>query len=131
MSCPAFARQHAPHRREDPSSWLTWRQIIVKGEDRSVTGCHMSPRRCFRSRRIAISQGVDNLVVLLFCFGVGAGDAFAAGVIAGYLEESLGEGVQMGTVMAALALGISGDLLMTTREEVSAILRREGRSVDR
>ena len=62
---------------------------------------------------------------------IGAGDAFAAGVIAGYLEDTLGEGVRLGTVMAALALGINGDFLMTTREEVLGILKRDGRSVDR
>ncbi|MEX0863928.1 MAG: sugar kinase [Acidimicrobiia bacterium] len=62
---------------------------------------------------------------------IGAGDAFAAGIIAGYLDGDLGRGVEMGTVMAALALGLHGDFLSTTRREVMSLLGDPGRSIDR
>jgi 2-dehydro-3-deoxygluconokinase len=40
---------------------------------------------------------------------IGAGDAFAAGVILGLLEDDLARGVDLGRVMAALTIGTEGD----------------------
>ncbi len=53
---------------------------------------------------------------------IGAGDAFAAGVIVGFLEEDIGFGVERGLAMAALKLGILGDQLVTSQEEIDAVV---------
>jgi 2-dehydro-3-deoxygluconokinase len=55
---------------------------------------------------------------------VGAGDAFAAGVIDGLLSGSLPEGLKRGTALAALVLSQEGDTLMTTRAEMEATIAK-------
>lgn len=54
---------------------------------------------------------------------VGAGDAFAAGVIYGYLNGDLDAGLEYGTAMAALKHTMPGDLLLSTRDEIEAARR--------
>ncbi|KQL56198.1 MULTISPECIES: sugar kinase [Bacillaceae] len=55
---------------------------------------------------------------------VGAGDGFAAGVLAGLLEnKSLEESVRMGAAVGALVIGVKGDIEgLPTRKEVDAFL---------
>lgn len=62
---------------------------------------------------------------------LGAGDAFTAGVIDGMLAGDLELGVRQGVVMGALALGMRGDHLRTTRPEVEALMGGTGRRIDR
>ena len=59
---------------------------------------------------------------------VGAGDAFAAGVITGFLEGDLTEGVQRGLAMAALTLGLYGDMFIAGPHDVETI--RSGTAPD-
>lgn len=51
---------------------------------------------------------------------VGAGDAFSAGVLMGYLQGDLKLGLEYGTAMAALKHTMPGDLLLSTRAEIEA-----------
>lgn len=53
---------------------------------------------------------------------LGAGDALAAGVIHGWLDGDLGAGLRYGVALAALALGIHGDFVITTADELAALL---------
>jgi 2-dehydro-3-deoxygluconokinase len=62
---------------------------------------------------------------------MGAGDALTAGVIDGVLDGDLERGVRQGVVMAALTLGMRGDHLRTSREEVDRLMGGPGRGVDR
>jgi len=62
---------------------------------------------------------------------VGSGDAFAAGVVAGVLDDDLEAGVQLGLAMAAIKLGLGGDQLVTTAAEVHALIQGHSRSVRR
>ena len=62
---------------------------------------------------------------------IGAGDAFAAGVIWGYLEGSVEQGLERGVAMAALKMTLHGDLFTLDRAAVDALLAREGRDVNR
>lgn len=55
----------------------------------------------------------------------GAGDAFAAGVIDGVLDDRLEEGLRRGAVLGALALAQCGDMLITTRAELEQLLERK------
>lgn len=53
---------------------------------------------------------------------IGAGDAFAAGVIIGFLADDLPAGVERGLAMAALKLGIFGDQLVTSQDEIQKLM---------
>ena len=53
---------------------------------------------------------------------IGAGDALACGVIHGWLDRDLNKGLRWGVMLAALALSQHGDALITTTDEVTALL---------
>ncbi len=53
---------------------------------------------------------------------IGAGDALAAGVIHGWLEDDLAFGLRCGVMLAALALSQHGDAVITTPDELAALM---------
>ncbi|MEX2536094.1 MAG: sugar kinase [Trueperaceae bacterium] len=62
---------------------------------------------------------------------IGAGDAFAAGVIDGLLDGSLEQGLITGTALAALALSQHGDIVTANREDVTELVNGVGQEVVR
>lgn len=52
---------------------------------------------------------------------IGAGDAFSAGALFGYLAGDLQKGMEYGTAMAALKHTVPGDILLATRAEIEAV----------
>lgn len=56
---------------------------------------------------------------------IGSGDAFAAGVIDGLLDDNLPDGLRRGVALAAIALSQHGDRALTSRAELDAVLARE------
>jgi 2-dehydro-3-deoxygluconokinase len=62
---------------------------------------------------------------------VGAGDAFTAGFIYGYLTEDVQKGIQYGTAFSALKHSIPGDFNFATRDEVEALLKGSGSRIQR
>ena len=62
---------------------------------------------------------------------VGAGDAFAAGVLDGWLDGDLLLGLRRGVALAALALSQWGDQLVTTRRELDELVAGLGTSLRR
>jgi 2-dehydro-3-deoxygluconokinase len=62
---------------------------------------------------------------------VGAGDAFDAGVLHGFLDGDLEKGLRYGTAMASLKHTIPGDLLIATREEIEAVMSGGPRGIQR
>ncbi|GMQ85644.1 MAG: bifunctional 2-dehydro-3-deoxygluconokinase/2-dehydro-3-deoxygalactonokinase [Acidimicrobiia bacterium] len=56
---------------------------------------------------------------------IGAGDAFAAGVIIGLLDGDIAAGVKRGLAMAALKVGIRGDQFVASQEEIETVLHGE------
>ena len=62
---------------------------------------------------------------------VGAGDAFAAGVLDGLLDDDFELGVRRGIALAAMALTTRGDQAIVSRSELEAFLAGEGRRLDR
>lgn len=62
---------------------------------------------------------------------VGAGDAFNAGVLMGYLNGDIGTGMEYGSAMAALKHTIPGDLLISTREEIETARAGTAHSIRR
>lgn len=53
---------------------------------------------------------------------IGAGDALAAGVIQGWLQDDFHRGLSYGVTLAALALSQYGDMVITTQEELDRLL---------
>jgi 2-dehydro-3-deoxygluconokinase len=53
---------------------------------------------------------------------LGAGDCFTAGFLCGYLEGSIEAGMNYGSAMAALKLGIRGDYFVSGKEEVLQLI---------
>ncbi len=64
-------------------------------------------------------------------FPIGAGDALAAGVIHGWLEGDFTRGLQMGTALAAMALGQVGDMVVVTPSALDDLLQKGQRGVRR
>jgi 2-dehydro-3-deoxygluconokinase len=60
---------------------------------------------------------------------LGAGDALAAGVLDGWLDGNLDRGLRTGVLLAGMALAQHGDMVVTTRDEVDALLGAAGNSV--
>ena len=62
---------------------------------------------------------------------IGAGDAFAAGLLMGVLDDDLQGGVDRGLAMAALKLGLFGDQLAVTPAEVDRVMDGGRREIER
>ena len=62
---------------------------------------------------------------------VGAGDAFDAGLIWGFLQGDLQLGLNYGTAMAALKHSIPGDEFAASREEVEMLLESASQEIQR
>lgn len=60
---------------------------------------------------------------------MGAGDALAAGVIHGWLNGDLAQGLRYGVTLAAMALTQYGDAVVTTQAEVERALAEDGGDV--
>ncbi|MBA3431342.1 MAG: sugar kinase, partial [Actinobacteria bacterium] len=126
--------------------------LIVGREDaRDVFGCEGEPEAVLNG--LVARTGAHHLVLTLGGNGaafrsptgtgmvagvpativdrLGAGDAFTAGVIHGFLAGDLEQGVRIGTAMGSIALGITGDQVITTMAEIDEVLGGSGRAVDR
>ena len=55
---------------------------------------------------------------------LGAGDALAAGVIQGWLDEDLSSGLRYGVTLAALALSQFGDMVITNKTELLSLTQQ-------
>lgn len=62
---------------------------------------------------------------------LGAGDAFAAGLIDGLLDGDIAGGLTRGAALAAVALSTHGDQVTVTRPELMAVLETGRRTLDR
>jgi 2-dehydro-3-deoxygluconokinase len=56
---------------------------------------------------------------------IGAGDAYDAGILYGYLSGDLKMGLAYGEAMSALKFSIPGDFLIATKEEIEAFIQQE------
>lgn len=54
---------------------------------------------------------------------LGAGDALAAGVIHGWLDQDITRGLRYGVALAALALTEIGDMVITNKEELTKLIQ--------
>ena len=62
---------------------------------------------------------------------VGAGDAFDAGLLWGFLQDDLPKGLRYGMAMAAIKHTIPGDEFISSIEEVEAAMRLGERDIQR
>ena len=78
--------------------------------------------RAYHQGKVPILEMVDPL---------GAGDAFAAGFLCGYLEDGIQRGLDLGGAMGALKCTIVGDFALVTRAEVEELLASEDQEIRR
>jgi len=62
---------------------------------------------------------------------VGAGDAFAAGLIFGFLRDDLQLGLRYGIATSVMKMGMHGDVFWFTRDEVEQVIKTRGGDVRR
>ena len=62
---------------------------------------------------------------------LGAGDALAAGVIHGWLQGEFSRGLQMGSALAAMAVGQVGDMVVITQAALDDLLEKGQRGLRR
>ncbi|HEX4213663.1 MAG TPA: sugar kinase [Candidatus Dormibacteraeota bacterium] len=111
------------------------------GETKEIAG---SLQEIFQSPRVVVTRGPLPSVAMAgdLCWErpshqvriidrIGAGDAFAAGVLWGHLEGSLGHGLEWGAAMAALKMTLHGDLFTLDRDAVEGLLDQQGRDIQR
>jgi 2-dehydro-3-deoxygluconokinase len=100
-------------------------------------------RSHFRAEVVALTSGGEGAVC---CDGeikrapafqvtevdrVGAGDAFDAGLLYGYLNGDVAYGLQFGMAMAAIKHSIPGDEFISSPDEVVALLQSTHRAIQR
>lgn len=78
--------------------------------------------RVYRQQRVPRVDVVDPL---------GAGDAFAAGFLYGYLTDGIQRGLDVGGAMGALACSIVGDFPLVSLGEVEELLGSEDQEIQR
>lgn len=104
----------------------------LKGEDRQILEALQS---LSQARRVVLTLGDSGAIALdegrllsqsaipaQVVDRLGAGDAFAAGLLDGWFDGSLAEGLRRGAALGALALSQHGDMLITDRAEMNAVL---------
>lgn len=62
---------------------------------------------------------------------IGAGDAFAAGILYGYLQNDLELGFSYGTAMSAIKMGICGDRFIAGKKDIEKLLVLKARKIER
>jgi 2-dehydro-3-deoxygluconokinase len=62
---------------------------------------------------------------------IGSGDAFAAGVLDGWLDNDEKDGLRRGVALAAIALSQHGDRVLTGRAELQAVMAQTGHDIAR
>jgi 2-dehydro-3-deoxygluconokinase len=126
--------------------------VICKGQDAGDVFDARGPHRevaerlgaRFQSPAVALTWGAEPATLLLgsewfecpslkvdMVDRIGAGDAFAAGLLWGLVENDLPLGLHRGVAMAALSMTVRGDLMDLPRSAVEAVLESTGRDVDR
>jgi 2-dehydro-3-deoxygluconokinase len=92
--------------------------VVTLGADGAVAVAD----RLYRARRVPRVEVVDPL---------GAGDAFAAGFLYGYLTEGIQRGLDVGGAMGALACTVVGDFALVTLAEVEELLASDDQEIRR
>lgn len=62
---------------------------------------------------------------------IGSGDAFAAGVLDGWLDSDLRDGLRRGVALAAIALSQFGDRVLSSRAELQSVMSQQKHDVAR
>jgi 2-dehydro-3-deoxygluconokinase len=79
-------------------------------------------KRLLREPGLPVTEVVDRL---------GAGDAFTAGLIYGFLKEDIALGLKYGITMSAMKMGMRGDYFWAGRADVEQVINAQGGDVRR
>jgi 2-dehydro-3-deoxygluconokinase len=89
----------------------------------------------FGERGAALLQGDELLsqpaIPVQIVDRIGSGDAFAAGVLDGWLDGDPADGLRRGVALAAIALTQHGDRVLTSRAELAAVMAQRPADVSR
>jgi 2-dehydro-3-deoxygluconokinase len=96
------------------------------------------------ARQVAITLGAEGVIAwdgakllrepalpVVIIDRLGAGDALSAGLLHGWLDGNLAQGLRYGVTLAALALSQHGDFLIVSKEELESLLATVGRDLVR
>jgi 2-dehydro-3-deoxygluconokinase len=90
-----------------------------------ITAGDSGARAVAETDEVVAVEALDTFVV----DRLGLGDAFVAGLLDGLLRHcSVEEALRAGTVLAAMKATVAGDLSLTRRQELDALLARSARS---
>lgn len=97
-----------------------------------------------QARQVAITLGAEGVIAwdgthllrepavpVVMIDRLGAGDALSAGLLHGWLDGDLAQGLRYGVMLAALALSQHGDFLIVNKEELENLLATVGRDLVR
>lgn len=94
------------------------KQIVVTSGEKGASG--------FDGQNIFSQLAIPTVIL----DRIGSGDAFASGVLHGWLDGDLRKGVNMGVILAALKLTQYGDTLVVSPELLSSMLDNKNNSTD-
>ena len=94
------------------------KQIVVTSGEKGATG--------FDGQNLFSQPAIPTVIL----DRIGSGDAFAAGVLHGWLDGDLHKGVHIGVILAALKLTQYGDTLVLSPDLLSSMLDNQNNSTD-
>lgn len=111
-------------------------QLVARFGVRCVAGTRRETPLVWRNKFAAVGYSAGQLVESAWydveiVDRLGAGDALAAGLIHGLLDDDLEKGVHYGAAIGALKHSIPGDLPWITQSEVEAVLAGSGLRIRR
>ena len=94
------------------------KQLVVTGGDQGATGFD------------GVTTFHEPAVPTVILDRIGAGDAFAAGVLHGWLSGNFRQGVYIGVILAALKLSQYGDTLVVSPDVLADLLANQHHSTE-
>lgn len=125
--------------------------LCGRADAQAIFGCEAEPESCAKqlmhlthAKNVVVSLGDEGAIAwdrksfiraqqgpVSIVDRIGAGDAMAAGILHGWLDGDFKKGLEVGMLLAGIALTQHGDMVCTSLEEVNTLLSEKRRAVDR